>query len=99
MNTTQSSSTAAEVPAYAQLQREMHEALLSQHPEWILPNGDCPTCDAYDDRFAELLNVSLATGRSLSSHPRNLDDRDDFSMPAGYAEPRNIVFPEMVPSM
>ena len=48
-----------EIPAYAQLQREMHNALLAQHPEWILPNGDCPTCDSYDARFAELLFQSL----------------------------------------
>src|SRR5438132_8303346 len=99
MNTTHSSSLAVEVPAYAQLQRKMHDprkarpegsqfprtgwiaqlvhtvcsavaprcdrtgrrrrrsgdALRAQHPDWILPNGDCPTCDSYDARFAELL--------------------------------------------
>ena len=56
-----------EIPAYAQLQREMHNALLAQHPEWILPNGDCPTCDSYDARFAELLF------QSLPSQPRGLN--------------------------
>lgn len=61
MNTTHSSSLAVEVPAYAQLQREMRDALLTQHPEWILPNGDSPTCDSYDARFAELLNQTLPT--------------------------------------
>jgi len=61
MNTTHSSSLAAEVPAYAQLQRNMHDALLAQHPDWILPNGDCPTCDSYDARFAELLIQTLPT--------------------------------------
>jgi hypothetical protein len=61
MNTTHSSSLAAEVPAYAQLQRKMHDALLAQHPDWILPNGDCPTCDSYDARFAELLIQTLPT--------------------------------------
>jgi hypothetical protein len=55
MNTTASSTLVAEVPAYAQLQREMHDALRAQHPDWILPNGDCPTCESYDARFAELL--------------------------------------------
>jgi hypothetical protein len=44
-----------EDPTYAQLQRELHHALRAQHPDWILPNGDCPTCDSYDARFAELL--------------------------------------------
>jgi hypothetical protein len=62
MNTTHSSSLAAEVPAYAQLQREMHDALLAQHPDWILPNGECPTCDSYDARFAELLMQLPPTG-------------------------------------
>ena len=50
-----------DIPSYAQLQREMHDALLAQHPDWILANGDCPTCDAYDARFAELLIQSLPT--------------------------------------
>jgi hypothetical protein len=42
----------------------MHEALLVQHPEWIERNGDCPTCDDYDRRFAQLLGFSLAMQRS-----------------------------------
>ena len=72
MNATHS--LTAEIPAYAQLQREMHDALLAQHPDWILPNGDCPTCHSYDERFAELLTISLATERAYAqfgqpSHP------------------------------
>jgi hypothetical protein len=61
MNTIHSSSLAAEVPAYAQLQREMHDALPAQHPDWILPNGDCSICDSYDARFAKLLIQTLPT--------------------------------------
>jgi len=72
MNTTHSSSLAAEVPAYAQLQHKMHDALLAQHPDWILPSGDCPTCDSYDARLAELLIVSLATERALAHRPKSL---------------------------
>lgn len=49
------------IPAYAHLQREMHDALLAQHPDWILPNGDSPTCDSYDARLAELLTQTLPT--------------------------------------
>ncbi|MDX6531993.1 MAG: hypothetical protein QOH41_4283 [Blastocatellia bacterium] len=55
---------AVEAPEYVALQREMHDALRAQHPEWILPNGDSPTCDFYEARFAELLIVSLATERA-----------------------------------
>ena len=54
-----SSSFGAEIHTYAQLQREIHNALLAQHPEWILPNGECPTCQSYDARFAELLIQTL----------------------------------------
>ena len=63
MNTTRihSSTLTAEVPAYAQLQREIHNALLAQPPDWILPSGECPTCNSYDARFAELLLQSLST--------------------------------------
>jgi len=73
MNTIHSSSLAAEVPAYAQLQREMHDALRAQHSDWILPNGDCPICDSYDARFAKLLIVSLATEHALAHRPNNLN--------------------------
>ncbi|HEX4630108.1 MAG TPA: hypothetical protein VH188_04020 [Chthoniobacterales bacterium] len=64
MNTVSAPNIVAEIPAYAQLQRQMHDALLVQHPEWIERNGDCPTCDDYDRRFAELLSFSLAMERA-----------------------------------
>jgi hypothetical protein len=40
-----------------QLQRQIHDALREQHPEWIEKNGDCPTCESYESRFAELLSI------------------------------------------
>jgi hypothetical protein len=43
--------------SYVQLQREIHDALREQHPEWIEANGDCPTCESYESRFAELLEL------------------------------------------
>jgi hypothetical protein len=55
---------AAEVPGYAELQREMHAALRTQHPEWVRPNGDSPICDAYESRFEELLSLSLQFERA-----------------------------------
>ncbi len=36
----------------------IHEDLRIQHPEWVEPNGDCPTCDSYELRLAELLGIS-----------------------------------------
>jgi hypothetical protein len=49
---------AANAQRYAQLQRDIRDALRAQHPEWIQPNGDCPTCDSYERRLAELLRLS-----------------------------------------
>lgn len=50
-------SAANEVLAYTQLQQQIHDALRAQHPEWVQPDGDSPTCDAYEWRFAELLRI------------------------------------------
>ena len=60
MNTPGSTDFAAQAPAYVALQREMHDALRAEHPEWMQPNGDCPTCDSYESRLAEMLSLSLA---------------------------------------
>ena len=46
--------------SYVQLQRQMHDALREQHPEWIERNGDCPTCESYESRFVELLEIFQA---------------------------------------
>jgi hypothetical protein len=59
MNATSLPSLAVEAPAYIALQHEMHDALLTQHPEWIERDGNCPKCDDYDRRFAQLLSFSL----------------------------------------
>jgi hypothetical protein len=68
MNATSSPILAVEAPDFVALQREMHNALIAQHPEWILPNGDCPMCEFYDARFAELLIQSLPASRVGSAH-------------------------------
>jgi hypothetical protein len=47
-----------EIRSYAQLQRRIHDALRVEHPEWVEPNGDCPTCESYELRLAELLGLS-----------------------------------------
>jgi hypothetical protein len=59
MNAISLPTLAVDGPAYAALQREMHDALIAQHPEWIGTDGDCPTCDDYDRRVAELLSFFL----------------------------------------
>jgi len=47
-----------EIEPYVQLQRQMHEALLKEHPEWVQANGECPTCEAYESCLAGLLGLS-----------------------------------------
>jgi len=51
-----------EMHSYVQLQHEIHDALRKQHPEWIDENGDCPTCESYESRFAELLRLFESSG-------------------------------------
>jgi hypothetical protein len=46
-----------EIHTYPELQKQIHDDLRSQHPEWVTPNGDCPTCDSYESRLAELLGL------------------------------------------
>ena len=53
--------TTDEIRSYAQLQRQIHDALRVEHPEWVEANGNCPTCDSYESRLAELLGLALPT--------------------------------------
>ena len=47
-----------QIHSYSELQQQIHEDLRIQHPEWVRPNGDCPTCDSYESRLAELLGLT-----------------------------------------
>lgn len=47
-----------EIRSYIELQRQIHNALRVEHPEWVEANGDCPTCDSYELRLVELLGFS-----------------------------------------
>ena len=49
------------IRTYAELQEQLRRDLLAQHPEWIEANGDCPMCDDYDRRFAELISIFRST--------------------------------------
>jgi len=53
-----SAGASEEIRSYAQLQQQIHDALRVQHPEWVEANGDCPTCESYESRLAELLRLS-----------------------------------------
>jgi hypothetical protein len=58
MKTNTPATTSDESRSYIQLQQQIHDALPVQHPEWVEPNGDCPTCESYESRLAELLRLS-----------------------------------------
>ena len=50
-----------------ELLQHIHDDLRVQHPEWIKPNGDCPTCESYESRLAELLGLSSRDEPALDS--------------------------------
>jgi hypothetical protein len=62
MKVTTAASEYGEMRSYVQLQHQIHDALREQHPEWIDKNGDCPTCESYESRFAELLKLFQSSG-------------------------------------
>ena len=62
-----SASNSGGIRSYVQLQRQIHDALREQHPEWIEQNGDCPTCESYESRFAELLNTFQSNERKSAA--------------------------------
>jgi hypothetical protein len=47
-----------QIYSYTALQEQIHDDLRVQHPDWVRPNGDCPTCDSYETRLAELLGLT-----------------------------------------
>ena len=63
-----------QIHSYTELKQQIHQDLRIQHPDWIEPNGDCPTCDAYESRLAEQLR--------LSQSPNAVPTLDSSAMPA-----------------
>ena len=53
-----------QIRTYADLQKQLHRDLMAQHPEWMEANGDCPTCESYDRRLAELITVFESATRN-----------------------------------
>jgi len=53
--------TPHEIHTYQELQRQIHEDLRVQHPEWIQPDGRSPMCDSYESRLMELLDSLTGT--------------------------------------
>jgi len=66
-----------QIHSYRELQQQILKDLRIQHPEWIDPNGNCPTCDSYESRLVELLGLSQpsdAVRMRKSSFPGDAGD-------------------------
>ena len=48
--------TSHQIHTYTELQRQIHDDLRIQHPEWIELNGEAPMCDFYEARLMDLLH-------------------------------------------
>jgi hypothetical protein len=55
-----------QIRTYTELRQQIHDDLRIQHPEWIEPNGESPTCDSYEARLTELLDGLTGTGSNKS---------------------------------
>ncbi len=51
-----------QIHIYTELQQQIHDDLRIQHPEWVQPNGESPTCDSYEARLTEMLGTLTQTG-------------------------------------
>jgi len=61
MKTNTSPAFPGEVQGFVPLQSEIHEPLRKEHPEWVEPNGECPMCEIYESRLAELLGLASSS--------------------------------------
>jgi len=61
-----------QIHTYADLRKQIHEDLRTQHPEWVQPNGESPLCDSYEARLMKTL-------QSLNQNePNNFFDRREL---------------------
>ena len=56
-----------EIHSYLQFRQQIHHDLRVQHPDWVEPNGKCPTCDSYESRPAKMLGLSHQINRVIPS--------------------------------
>jgi hypothetical protein len=55
-----------QIHTYTELQKQIHDDLRIQHPEWVEPNGESPKCDSYEARLMELLDAFTDRGSNES---------------------------------
>jgi hypothetical protein len=57
------------IHTYTELQRQIHEDLRIQHPDWVQSNGKSPMCDSYDACLTEMLGTLTLRGSNGSIVP------------------------------
>ncbi len=62
MKTNTSPVLPGEIHEYVHLQRQIHDALRKEHPEWVEPNGESPMCDFYEAHLTEQLETFTRRG-------------------------------------
>lgn len=67
-----------EIHSYSELQQQIHDDLRVQHPEWVESNGNCPTCESYELRLAELLEMSCNANVAEVRKSSFLGDTSDY---------------------
>jgi hypothetical protein len=65
MKTNTSPVLPGEVQEYVHLQRQIHDALRKEHPEWVEPNGESPMCDFYEARLTKQLETFTRRGSAI----------------------------------
>jgi hypothetical protein len=56
-----------QIHSYPELQQQIHEDLRIQHPDWVERNGECPTCESYERRLAELIGLFQSAERNRAA--------------------------------
>jgi len=59
---TESMAVPHQIHTYTELRQQIHDDLRIQHPEWVQPNGESPTCDSYEARLNALLDTFTRRG-------------------------------------
>ncbi len=50
------------IHTYTELQKQIHDDLRIQHPEWIESNGESPMCDSYETCLTKMLDTLTRRG-------------------------------------
>jgi hypothetical protein len=64
-----------QIHTYADLRKQIHDDLRTQHPEWVQPNGESPLCDSYEARLMKTLQSLNQSEHDDFYHRRQLGQR------------------------